>query len=298
MWRERALQHARAVTQVTAMRQSIAAGTAQAHLSRRARLWLIGRAARNLSNPAAMRGTVLASLSGMKLNRLPTDWIPTLLLPMAALAQAPSPQPLDVVRRVAEEFVVAQVPAGEARVHASAEALDPRLRLPLCEGKPAGHLPQAASFGARVSVGVSCAAPRWTVYVPVRVETEMPVLVLRNALPRNAAVGAADVEIRTQRVPGLATSYIGRVEELSGRHLKRPVPAGTALTVDLLAADILVRRGQRVTLVAQAGGLEVRAQGEAIQDATPDGRVRVLNLASRKVVEGQVESRDLVRVSL
>ena len=117
-------------------------------------------------------------------------------------------------------------------------------------------------------------------------------------MPRNSAVGAADVEIRTQRVPGLSTSYIGSIEQLAGRHLKRPTPAGTLLTAELMAADILVRRGQRVTLVASAGGIEVRTQGEAIQDAGPTGRVRVLNLTSRRIVEGQVESRDQVRVSL
>ncbi|MEO6369387.1 MAG: flagellar basal body P-ring formation chaperone FlgA, partial [Steroidobacteraceae bacterium] len=59
-----------------------------------------------------------------------------------------------------------------------------------------------------------------------------------------------------------------------------------------------VKRGQRVTLVASVGGLEVRAQGEAMADASATGRVRVLNLSSRKVVEGQVESGDRVRVSL
>ncbi|MFO7325756.1 MAG: flagellar basal body P-ring formation chaperone FlgA [Pseudomonadota bacterium] len=232
----------------------------------------------------------------MNHRKLRIDWILTLLAPAAALAQAP--QPLDAVRLTAEQFLVAQVPEGRGRVHASAEALDPRLRLARCEQELTAHLPQAAGFAARVSVGVSCVSPRWTVYVPVRVESELPVLVLRNAMPRNAAIGPGDVEIRTQRVPGLASSYIGSVEELAGRHLKRPVPAGTALTAELLAADILVRRGQRVTLVASVGGLEVRAQGEAIQDATPNGRVRVLNLTSRKVVEGQVESRDIVRVSL
>ncbi len=44
--------------------------------------------------------------------------------------------------------------------------------------------------------------------------------------------------------------------------------------------------------------MEVRAQGEAIADATAEGRVRVLNLNSRRIVEGQVETRDRVRVSL
>ena len=69
-------------------------------------------------------------------------------------------------------------------------------------------------------------------------------------------------------------------------------------SADLLAADVLVRRGQRVTLVAMAGGIEVRAAGEAVADAGPDGRVRVLNLSSRRVVEGRAEAGDRVRVSL
>lgn len=226
------------------------------------------------------------------------DWILTLLLPVSAFGQAPPPHPLDDIRAVAEQFVVAQVPAGNGQVHASADALDPRLRMPRCQQAPTAQLPNAARLAARISVGVSCAQPRWTVYVPVRVETELPVLVLQKSMPRNSKVGAADVQVRTQRVPGLSSSYVEGIEQLAGRHLKRPAPAGTALTADLFAADILVRRGQRVTLVASAGGLEVRAQGEAIQDAGPTGRVRVLNLASRKIVEGQVESRDQVRVSL
>jgi flagella basal body P-ring formation protein FlgA len=232
----------------------------------------------------------------MNRKRLRIDWILTLLAGAAAATEAA--QPLDAVTRAAEQFILAQVPEGKGRVHVSAEPLDPRLRLARCGQALTTQRPQAANFGARVSVGVSCVSPRWTVYVSVRVESELPVLVLRNALPRNAAIGAADVEMRTQRVPGLASSYIGSLEELAGRHLKRPVPAGTALTADLLVADVLVRRGQRVTLVASIDGLEVRAPGEAIQDATAAGRVRVLNLSSRKVVEGQVESRDVVRVSL
>ena len=66
--------------------------------------------------------------------------------------------------------------------------------------------------------------------------------------------------------------------------------------MDLLAADILVKRGQRVALVSQVAGLEVRADGEAISDANAAGRVRVVNLGSRRIVEGQVETRDRVRV--
>ncbi len=232
----------------------------------------------------------------MNRSRPRIDWILTLLVPVAAGAQAT--QPLEDVRKVAEDFVLAQAPAAGGRVHASADALDPRLRLPRCSGSPEAQLPPSATLSARVPVGVSCAQPAWKVYVNVRVETELPVLVLQRSMTNGSAVGAADIETRTMRVPGLSSSYVTDPAQLAGRHLKRPATGGTPLTTDLLAADILVRRGQRVTLVASAGGLEVRAQGEAIQDARPDGRIRVLNLTSRKIVEGQVESRDRVRVSL
>lgn len=233
----------------------------------------------------------------MKHRAARTDWILTLwLLPLLASAQ--DQHPLEDIARIAEQFVVDKLASGggETRIHASADALDPRLRLPRCEQSPEAALPPAARIAARATVGVSCAQPKWTVYVPVRIETEQPVLVLTRALDRDSPVTAADVERKVLRVPGLAASYLADTAQLSGRHLKRAATPGTALTVDLLANDILVRRGQRVTLVANAAGLEVRAQGEAIADATQSGRVRVLNLASRRVVEGQVASREIVRI--
>jgi flagella basal body P-ring formation protein FlgA len=101
-----------------------------------------------------------------------------------------------------------------------------------------------------------------------------------------------------RRVPGFANGYLSSLDQLAGRHLRNAAPPGTALGVELLSPDVLIRRGQRVTLVASAGSLEVRAQGEAVADAQSNGRIRILNLASGRVVEGQVESRDCVRVSL
>src|SRR5688572_20618178 len=120
-------------------------------------------------------------------------------------------------------------------------------------------MPTTARVGARVTVGVKCARPKWTVYVPVRVETELPVLVLRRALDRNSPLTDADVERKTLRVPGLSANYISSVDQLAGRHLRREAMPGTPLTVELLAEDVLVRHGQRVTLVVSVGGLEVRA---------------------------------------
>jgi flagella basal body P-ring formation protein FlgA len=278
---------------ITRVRQAIAAVPAHNTRGRRRFLILSARWRRSLNS---RRGTRFAHYSGMNSKLTAGAWIPALLLPAWAAAQVQAPAS---IQKVAEDFLATHLAAPQdGKVFVSADALDPRLRLKPCASQPTGLLPPGARIGARATVGVRCTEPKWTVYVPVRVETELPVLVLRRALDRNSPLAETDVERTTRRVPGLSSSYIGSIAQLAGRHLKRESMPGTPLTVDLLTEDVLVRHGQRVTLVASAGGLEVRAPGEAITDAGPDGRVRVLNLDSRRIVEGQVETRDVVRVSL
>lgn len=204
------------------------------------------------------------------------------------------------IAQAASTFAKAQFEAGpkDSVLHVTVAGLDPRLRMPACQNPLEGFAPAAMRPAARMTIGVRCALPQWTVFVPVNIETEMTVLTLNKALARLAKPGPEDVEQRRMRVPGFAVDYLGDPAELEGHHMSRAAAPGTALTTNLLLRDKLVKRGQRVTLIASAGGIEVRAQGEAVADATAAGRVRVLNLNSRKIVEGRVESADRVRVDL
>ena len=220
-----------------------------------------------------------------------------LCLPAGAQGTAQGLTPPAALQRAAEAFISRRVSTtGADELIVTAGTVDARLRLPVCSGTLEAFLPAGAQPAARTTVGVRCAAPFWTVYVPVNVETQMQVLVLKRASPRLGVVGAADVETQARRVAGFPTTYVTDVTSLQGRHLRQAAPPGTALTVDLFAGDLLVKRGQRVTLLSAAGGIEVRAPGEAISDASPDGRVRVQNLNSRRVVEGVAETADSVRV--
>jgi len=74
--------------------------------------------------------------------------------------------------------------------------------------------------------------------------------------------------------------------------------AGTPLTANELVPDVLVKRGQHVTLLAANGPFEIRAQGQALSDGGENDRIRVQNVGSRKVVEGIVENSSTVRVEL
>jgi flagellar basal body P-ring formation protein FlgA len=220
------------------------------------------------------------------------------LLAGVALAteDAGAPQSLASIRASAEAQVRAQLHGVAYAVHVQAAELDPRLHLLGCPLALATSGPGATEPAARVTVRVSCQAPRrlWSVFVPVSVESDIPLLVLRQSQVRGARLAAQEVTLETRRVPGLGAAYLGDVAALAHRTLIRPVPAGTALTADLFQSDFLIHQGQAVTLVASGRGIEVRAPGKALEDGREGTTVRVQNLASQRIVQGVVDASGVI----
>jgi flagella basal body P-ring formation protein FlgA len=207
-------------------------------------------------------------------------------------------EPLESIRATAESFVKSQMPREANVASVTAGTLDSRLRLVRCTSGMHARLPAGAPLQSRTMVGVACDGPvRWMVYVPVTVESRIMVLVLRHPVPRDARLTIEDVTVESRQVTGLSTAYLTSVNDLQARTALRPLPMGTTLTMDMFKPDLVIKHGQEVTLVAAAGGIEVRAAGRALADAAGGTRLKVQNLSSLKVVEGVVEGPDVVRVS-
>ncbi len=203
------------------------------------------------------------------------------------------------IEAAAHSYIRSLVPAGAAETSITVQPIDTRLRLAKCGSALTAQLPAGSNLTARATVAVSCAGPtHWTVYVPVVVESRISVLVLRHAVSQAARLGADDVTLDVRRSAGTATAYLSSVAELAGRTVRRPLPLGTALTVDMFGADLVIHRGQEVTLLAGGPDIEIRATGRALMDAPAGARIQVQNLSSLNVVEGVVESSDVVRVAL
>jgi len=214
-------------------------------------------------------------------------------------AEARAIQSLESIRAAAERFVREAASTSTAKVIATAGELDSRLQLAVCSGDLDTATLNNAPIAGRNTISVRCRhGAEWNIYLPVSVETETDVLVLREPAARLAHIGAADVDVQRRRVPGLGNLYLGKPTELQRRYLKRSLPAGTVLTVDMMKRDMVIKRGQQVILVANVGGIDVRAPGTALADGGNADRIRVQNASSLKVVEGVVESANLVRVGM
>jgi len=225
-------------------------------------------------------------------------------MPVASLANSqgvPSgaaTQSLTAVRRAAESHLRRELDAKVTGVTLAAAELDSRLRVAACTSPlvVTGSLPRGTQ--ARALVRVACNSNVfWTLSVPVAIHRATEVLVLKRAVGRGENIRAEDVLVQPRVLPGLASPYVSRAVDLTGRLTRRPIAEGAAVTADALDAPLLIHRGQTVVLAVRSGGFEVRAPGMAMADAAAEQRVRVRNLNSLKIVEGVADTAGVVRVN-
>lgn len=201
------------------------------------------------------------------------------------------------IARAAESFVLQRARGGGERTSARAAALDPRLRLAACDAPLDAALRPGARVGPRTVVAVSCEGSRpWRLFVPVEVTVRSQVWTVRHPLPRGHLLTADDLVADERDVSRMSSGYVSDVDMLIGQRLRSSVLAGRALTLQLVEADKLIRRGQSVTLAVNTGGVEIRMIGTALMDGAMGQRIRVENVNSGRTVEGIVRSREVVEI--
>ncbi len=177
--------------------------------------------------------------------------------------------------------------------------LDRRLRLARCDRPLEAFSPPGSRDLGNTTVGVRCNGSRpWSLYVPVTIEVYAEVVVAAVPLSRGESLDPGEVKVARYNLARLPQGYFRSLDEVLGMRLRRNLAAGQALVPAMLEAPRIVQRGQRVTMLAQGNGLEVRMPGEALSHGARGDRIRVRNLSSRRIVEGVVMDSGLVRVDL
>ena len=222
-----------------------------------------------------------------------------LLLLLAGAAPAAEIESLDSIRDTVRQFLEQESDSLGEDVEVSVGHLDTRLRLPRCGSALQAAWPVSARRRGNVTVSVSCSAPsNWSLYVQATVQVFENVVVSGRSMSRGELLGKQDVELTRRDVSALSSGYFTRTDEVAGMVLKRSVRAGMVMTPSLLKQQRLIRRGDKVTIIAVSGGVEVRMEGQALMDGVKGEVIRVRNLSSKLEVEAEVISPGLVRVRM
>ncbi len=218
-------------------------------------------------------------------------------LAVMATAHAAKWQSNQEILKVAEDYVVQRFGKTDRRMVPKAGHLDSRLRLPQCDTALQPFLRRGATVTSRTVVGVRCEGSRpWKVYVPVNVVVVESILVAKMTLPRGHVLTVADVVAQDHDISRLPGGYVAIVDRLIGKKLKHQITAGRVITPGMLEAELIVRRGQSVTLIINSGTLNITMSGKALTDGGLNQRIRVENSGSKRIVEGIVRSPEHVEV--
>ncbi|MCX7051316.1 MAG: flagellar basal body P-ring formation chaperone FlgA [Proteobacteria bacterium] len=213
----------------------------------------------------------------------------TLLVPLLAAAGV---QDLSEIRAAAESAIG----VNGTGISVTAEPPDRRLRLAPC-GQPLSSNLATPIRNGRASVRVACQGQiPWSVLVTVRLETEAEVVVARRSLPVGTVLGEDEMKIIRRRLPGTIDCCATDIAAMAGQRVRRPIAAEAVITLDSIEAPPLVRRGEIVTVVADAAGFEVRSVGTALADAREGDAVRIRHSTSLRIIQARADSRGVVRV--
>ncbi len=212
---------------------------------------------------------------------------------------ADSLQSLAGIEQTAYVFAMNDAQAYYDNPQITVDAMDKRLRLQACDGKLSAFSSSSADTTGNRTIGIRCSTPtEWTVYVSVKVKVLRPVVVAARALSANQVLKASDVKTVMQDISDLRQGFILSSDNVVGQQLRYSLAMGTALTPRSLKQQKIVQRGEQVILVAQAGSMEVRMNGMAMEDAILGDKIKVKNSSSNRVVEGVVQAPGVVQVTM
>lgn len=177
--------------------------------------------------------------------------------------------------------------------------LDSRLRLSQCETPLEPFLPHGNQAAGKVTVGVRCHSGKpWTIYTTASIKNFKEVAVLSKPLSRGAIVSATDVRLERQDVSKLRQGYLTSIDQVINKQLKRTLSMGAILNTSNLVSQKLVKRGQRVSIRAFNGFIDIRMSGQALMDGEAGQRISVRNDNSKRIVEGKVIAPGIIKVNL
>ncbi len=105
-----------------------------------------------------------------------------------------------------------------------------------------------------------------------------------------------DLEVVKKPLSKLRSEPLYTLKAALGKGLKRSVRSGEVITPIILQEPVLVKRGSRVTIVAQSGSLFVRVPGIVKEKGAKGQFIKVQNAMSHREILAQVVDTKTVKV--
>ena len=207
----------------------------------------------------------------------------------------------DIEKRIARAFS-GQYGLGE--VKNLTVTLDATARPIMLDASASGDLQlMRASFDSRTGrfdvasdlPGASVGRRAPTRYTGTLVETAEAVMTMR-ALARGDTIKASDIAVERRPKAELGGELVASLDEAIGLVARGPLRAGHPLRRADLTKPEMVRRDETVTLIYEVPGILLTTRGKAIDAGAEGDVITVLNIQSKRTVQGVVSGPGRVTI--
>ena len=130
--------------------------------------------------------------------------------------------------------------------------------------------------------------------INVKVDRFVSVIGLRADMRRGDVINRQSLVDLRRPASAVPDDAVRRPELLIGAEIRRRVSSGDVLRHSWIKIPPVIKRGDRVRVIAKRGQIQLSTFGQALNDATNAAFVRVRNLSSKKVVTGRASGPGLV----
>ena len=186
------------------------------------------------------------------------------------------------------------VPA-EGKLNIEVSEIDPRISLQPCLSPLKANIHEKHN-GRNVNVKIVCPDEKsWQFYVPVRIQTIVPVLVTSIRVNKGTVLDNSNLEVIFKDSSQIRGSILTDPNAVTGARTKRNLSQGSIISN---SNTCFVCKGEPVNIVAKSVNFEIKSSGMALNDGSLGEVISVRNIKSGRIVQGQVNAINQVVINL
>lgn len=191
------------------------------------------------------------------------------------------------------EEQLAQPAQGKLLIEVS--KIDPRITLQPCLTPLLANIPQKHN-SRNVNVKIVCNdKDRWQIFVPVKIQTIVPVLVTNMRIIKGTLLDETSFETVYRDSALIRGEVIVNPTSAIGVRAKRNLSKGTIITSKNIC---FVCKNQPVTITAKSSQFEIKSSGIALRDGSLGDIISVKNEKSGRIIRAQVSAINQVVINL
>ena len=129
-----------------------------------------------------------------------------------------------------------------------------------------------------------------------KISNSIKLIILRNNLKKGEVIQKHDLKF-DYKTNSVGNGFFENFDKLVGRKIKQNLSKGQVIKIRHLEENFMVSEGQSIIIFSDLHGINVRMQGNALENGHFNELIKVKNISSGKIVQGRVVNEKKILIN-